>query len=174
MAANNSYPPPAAMDEGFSGQPTELVATGSEVIYRAFGGTSQRLSNCFFVPQVGGQTISYWTAELFERELNASLWGNDFEVVRKYLIVKGVPYKIGDIAHDSYVGHDSFDYRETKSPFVQKSWVTPSGIFKQVVLVLGGAHGDLAQCVCEQKPEIRIRAGRYARATAAQAKKHRQ
>jgi len=148
---------------GFAKRPQETNAFGGEPIYRAYGGTSEVLGNCFFVPAINAVPIGYWTAALLERELNASLWGNDFEGITKFVMIKGSRYQIGSIAHDNYAGFDA------DKLFHQRAFFTPSGIFKQVRFVLGERR-RLADCV-KQLERFPIAAGGYAREMSARAKK---
>jgi hypothetical protein len=127
-------------DEGFAEPPEEKPSIGGEIIYRAYGGSSGKLGNCFFAPAIGSTPIAYWTAELLEMELNAALWGNDFEGVTKFEILKGAKYKIGPIAHDEYSGIDGDQI------FFQRAFFTPSGIFKQIKFILSD-NKDLMACV---------------------------
>lgn len=103
----STAPLPPGADEGFAGAPEVKTAHGGEVVYRAHGGGSRKFGNCFFAPAVGSVPIGHWSAELLERELNAALWGNDFEHVTRFEIVPGTRYKIGAIAHDAYRGVDA-------------------------------------------------------------------
>src|SRR3989442_1239376 len=112
-------------EEGYASPPETRKAMGHEIIFRAYNSGGQRLSNCFFMPSISGISIGYWTAELLETELNAALWGNNFERIAKFQICKDVEYKVGSIAHDKYSGIDN------GQNFQQRSFITPSGIFKQ-------------------------------------------
>lgn len=112
-------------DDGFACPPEEKRAVGGEIVYRAYGGSSNALGVFFFVPVIKGALVNYWTAEILEIELNASLWGNDFEKVAKFELLPKIQYQIGPIAHDNYVGNEN-------GIFYQRSFVTPSGIFQQV------------------------------------------
>ena len=143
--------------EGFSAAPEEKPVRGGETIYRAFGGCSKPLGNCFFVPAVGSTPLNHWTAELLETELNASLWGNDFDGVTKYAMQKvdGAKYKVGPIAHDGYAGVDAGQL------FYQRSWITPSGIFKQVVFILNA--GLSLSTLVRAESTFAIAPGRYHR-----------
>jgi hypothetical protein len=154
-------------DQGFAEQPEELTASGGEVVYRAYGGASRVLGNCFFTPAIGASPIGYWTAELLEVELNAALWSNDFEGITKFQMIKGTKYRIGPIAHDDYVGLDN------GRRFYQRAFFTPSGIFKQVTFILG-ENRDLSACVMQLGSSFSISAGRYAREASKRAKKYRQ
>jgi hypothetical protein len=159
--------PPSAtpwQDDGFAQPPEEKDALGGEVAYRAYGGSSAKWGNCFFVPAIGSTPILYWTAELLETELNAALWGNDFEGVTKFEMIKGARYRIGPIAHDNYVGVDG------GLRFYQRSFLTPSGIFKQIKFLLAGT-ANLRSCVKQLGSPIAIASGRYAREASARAKK---
>jgi hypothetical protein len=153
-------------DEGFAEQPGERIANGGEVVYRAYGGTSGALGTCFFTPALSATPIVYWTAELLEVELNAALWGNDFEGIAKFEMIRGARYRIGSIAQGGYVGIDE------GRRFYQRDFLTPSGIFKQVKFVLTGKTG-LLDCV-KKLERVPISSGRYAREASARAKKFRQ
>jgi hypothetical protein len=153
-------------DEGYALPPEIREARGSEVIYRAFGGTTKRLGNCFFVPCVLGVPVPYWTAELLEAELNASLWGNDFEMIAKFQIHEKVQYQIGPIAHSNYRGVDG------GQPFYQRSFVTPRGVFKQVSFLADRRtfEKDWAKYVRDLGKDFVIKAHRYAREASRRAK----
>ncbi|MGF6720850.1 hypothetical protein P3T43_000191 [Paraburkholderia sp. GAS41] len=153
-------------DDGFSAPPVEKSANGGEIVYRAYGGESGVLGNCFFVPSVNLAPIGYWTAELLEIELNAALWGNDFKGITKFEMVRGAPYQIGPIAHDDYAGIDR------GRVFYQRAFFTPGGIFKQVKFVLP-ERGNLIDCV-KQVGSFTIAAGKYAREASVRAKKYQQ
>ena len=153
-------------DEGFAAPPVERPAAGGEVIYRAYGGTSAVVGNCFFAPAVNATPIGHWSAELLEVELNAALWGNDFEGVTEFEMIRGALYRIGPIAHDGYAGLDGGQV------FHQRAFITPSGIFKQIRFVLPGTQ-RLTDCV-KQKGSFTISAGRYAREASARARRYRQ
>ena len=137
------------------------------MIYRAYGGGSRRLGNCFFAPCVLGTLIGHWTAELLERELNAALWGNDFERVAVFRIRENVQYKIGQSAHDSYSGIDS------GVAFYQRSFITPSGVFKQVSFFKEEAK-PWTEYVKDMREDITIKPGNYAREASRRAKLLRQ
>ena len=153
-------------DDGFSKPPREEIAHGGEIVYRAYGGSSRVIGNCFFAPATGASPIQYWTAEILENELNASLWGNDFAGIAKFEMISGARYEIGPIAHDNYPGVDDGQV------FYQRSFFTPSGIFKQVKFKIAGSR-DLRDCV-KHLGGFTIAAGRYAREASARAKRYRQ
>jgi hypothetical protein len=158
-------------DDGFAEKPADKTATGGELLYRAYGGSSGVLGNCFFVPAIGDTPINHWTAELLERELNAALWGNDFEGITMFNMVCGAQYRIGPIAHDFYVGIEKSS--TGIDLFYARSFFTPGRIFKQIKFVLHNQH-DLSTCVTQFGQSIRIGAGRYAREASARAKQFRQ
>ncbi len=143
--------------EGFEAQPDVRDVKGGETIYRAFGGTSKSLRNCFFTPAIGSAPMNCWTAELLEIELNASLWGNDFDRVQSFTMnrVAGAKYKIGNVAQSGYAGCD------TGQLFYQRSWVTPSKIFKQVVFILD--TGTSLETLVRAGQSFSIAPGRYHR-----------
>jgi hypothetical protein len=153
-------------DDGFAVPPEETVADGGEIVYRAYGGTSPVLGNCFFAPILGSTPINYWTAELLERELNAALWGNDFAGVTIFVVNRGARYQYGPIAHDRYSGTDEGQV------FYQRAFFTPSGIFKQVKFLLNAGQ-SLRDCV-KETGSLQIAAGRYAREASSRAKRYRQ
>lgn len=153
-------------EEGFSHPPDVRNAYGGETIFRAHGGSSQESGNCFFTPAVEGALIGSWTAELLERELNAALWGNDFEVLTRYCIKPGVPYKIGAIAHDRYAG---LDFGRT---FEQRAFLTPSGIFRQVTFFW--QKGDTIDKFTLKGQSLALAPGRYAREASQRAKRFNQ
>jgi len=153
-------------DEGFAEEPVEKSATGGEVVYRAYGGTSRVLGNCFFVPAIGASLIGYWTADLLERELNAAHWGNTFEGLSKFEMLPGAVFRIGAIAHDNYVGID--DGRR----FIQRAYFSSRGIFKQVTFVLS-KNRTLVDSV-RKTSSFPISAGRYAPEASRRAKQCRQ
>ncbi|QBR01505.1 hypothetical protein [Paraburkholderia pallida] len=144
----------------------EKSAHGGERLYRAYGGESVTLRNCFFVPAIDATPIGHWTAELLEMELNAALWGNDFEGVTKFEMIKGARYLIGPIAHDNYSGYD------TERIFYQRAFFTPNGIFKQVKFVLTQDQ-KLLDCV-KKIGAFTLAEGRYAREASARAKRYEQ
>jgi hypothetical protein len=148
-------------DEGFASKPKEMTSSGGEIIYRAFGGTSGVLGNCFFTPAVSPKQICHWTAEFLEIELNAALWGNDFEGLTKFEIKPNVKYHIGKIAHDNYAGWEG----SIDKTFTQRSFITPSGIFKQVKIILEQGIG-LRECVKQSGGSFKIAAGNFSRAGA--------
>ena len=76
-------------DAGYARQPDERTATAQESVclYRAYNEFGPRLSNCFFTPSLRGADIGHLTAEILETELNAALWGNNFERVAVFKIV---------------------------------------------------------------------------------------
>jgi hypothetical protein len=165
-------------DEGFASKPEEKEADGGEVLYRAYGGTSGHWGNCFFVPAIDSVPINYWTAELLEQELNAALWGNEFDGVIKFQILNKRPavrYKIGPVAHDLYAGVeiDRSTTPATISPFVQRSFLTPSGIFKQVTIIKP-PEDPLDAYVRMIGPPTPIGSGRFSREMASRAKKFKQ
>jgi hypothetical protein len=165
VSENNSVRTPWH-DEGFAAPPEEKPIEPGQVLYRAYGGSSGVWGNCFFVPAIGSTPIGYWTAELLEMELNAALWGNDFEGVTKFEMTGNGSYLIGPIAHDDYSGIDG------GQQFYQRSFFTPSGIFKQIKFVLAERQ-DLSTCV-RVLQNIPLAAGRYAREASARGKKYRQ
>jgi hypothetical protein len=157
-------------DNGFSAPPVVKTSSGTEIIYRAVGGMSMKpWSNCFFTPVAAGSPVNYWTAEMLERELNASLWGNDFERVFVFHILPGVRYEIGPIAHDDYAGVDGAANADARLGFYQRSWVTPSGVFRQVRF-LDFSTCDRSQLVASRDC-FTIGAGRYAREQAGRARR---
>jgi hypothetical protein len=99
-----------------------------------------------------------------ERELNAALWGNDFEKLGEFRIVAGVRYKIGPIAHDRYSGVDN------GAEFQQRSWVTPSGIFHQVRIVIPPGEA-LNNCITPVGDPIPLAPGKYAQEASRRAKR---
>jgi hypothetical protein len=156
-------------DHGFSAPPDIEVSSGTEIIYRAVGGASvEPWSNCFFTPVVAGSPVNYWTAEMLERELNAALWGNDFERMFVYQMVAGTRYEIGPIAHDHYAGFDRDATSKVEKGFYQRSWVTPSGIFHQVRF-LDVSRTKMTRLITS-RGSFAISAGRYAREQAARAR----
>jgi hypothetical protein len=156
-------------DKGFLRPPAEKPAAGTEIIYRAVGGlTVEPWSNCFFIPVVAGSPVNYWTAELLERELNAALWGNDFERVFAYQMRPGVRYEIGPIAHDHYAGFERFAKSPAEQTFEQRSWVTPSGVFQQVKLLDFGSRNKTLLVI--SRGSFVIGAGQYAREQAGRAR----
>jgi hypothetical protein len=104
---------------------------------------------------------SYW-----EAELNASLWGNDFEMIAKFQIHEKVKYQIGPIAHSDYRGVDG------GQPFYQRSFVTPRGIFKQVSFLADRRtfEKDWTKYVRDLGKDFVIKAHRYAREASRRAK----
>lgn len=143
------------MENGFAEAPARKTALGGELVYRAHGGTSREMGNCFFTPVIRGTPINHWTADQLEMELNASLWGNDFEVLTRYLVVRGAAYEIGPIAHDDYEG------RDRGLLFHQRAFVTPSGVLQQVRFVLQPGQ-SLEACVRKVEAS-RVHPGRYHR-----------
>lgn len=151
-----ALPRTAWRENGFSAPPVEKESNGTELVYRAVGGQSVKLwSNCFFAPVIDGSPLVYWTAELLERELNAALWGNDFERVFCFQMRPRVHYEIGPIAHDDYVG------KAGRGQFYQRSWVTSSGVFQQVRF-RDFDVSDSARLVVTRGSSL-VKAGRYAR-----------
>lgn len=168
MSATAS-PRTAWRDNGFAGPPVEKVALGTEIIYRAVGGlTVKPWSNCFFAPVVAGSPLHYWTADVLERELNAALWGNEFERVYTFQMLTRVRYEIGPVAHDDYAGFDGAAIFRAPEGFYQRSWVTPSGMFQQIRLLDFGSH-VMTQLVTS-RGSFMIGAGRYAREQARRAR----
>lgn len=143
--------------DGFASPPRVRRIIGGERFYRAYGGSSPRLGNCFFVPTAGGQPMPGLTPELLEMELNASLWGNDYEGVLTYepMGKPDVSYQIGPVAHDGYAGAESFQL------FQQRAFITPSGIFKQVKFILEG--GVDLRVVLREVASLPLRSSRHVR-----------
>lgn len=132
---NNRFKPEPWTIDGFASPPAVRTLEGGERFYRAYGGSSPRLGNCFFVPTAGGQLMIGLTPEVLEMELNASLWGNDYEGVVTYEPMgrnSRVSYQIGPVAHDRYAGVDGYQL------FQQRAFVQPSGMFEQVKFILTG------------------------------------
>ena len=117
---------PSWKDEGYQSPPEVKTAVGHEVIYRAYGGRSKRLGNRFFTPCIKDTPIGYWTAELLRKELNAALWGDDFETIAKFQICRNVEYKLGSMAQDNRSGVRDGVY------FEYHHFHNSPGIFKQV------------------------------------------
>jgi hypothetical protein len=169
--SGTASPRTAWRDNGFSAPPDVKTASGTEIIYRAVGGVSVKpWSNCFFTPVVAGTPVNYWTAEMLERELSAALWGNDFERVFVYQMLAGVHYEIGPIAHDDYAGIDGTATSNAERGFYQRSWVTPSGVFRQVRF-LDFSPGGMTRLVVP-RDSFTIGAGGYAREQAGRARRH--
>lgn len=128
--------------DGFSTVPREKTVDKDEIliVYRAHGDTSKMIGRFFFTPQIAGTPRSNWTAEMLERELNASLWGNDYKYLAKFRVRNGVKYKIGEIAQDNYQGLEL--HKEAgvtvELPFVQHSYFRNAFFFYQVQLDLDG------------------------------------
>lgn len=121
---------------GWDGVPEEKTATGGETVYRAFDkrkdATSRQLGPFFFMPVASGMQVHEMTALELETELNAALWGNRFSYLAKFRIKPGVVYLIGNIAQTDYTEKD---YSEDQL-FQATSFITPSGLFKQVMVKL--------------------------------------
>lgn len=154
-------------DDGFASPPAEITSNGGEVVYRAYGGASGVLGNCFFAPAIGVALICNWTAELLEIELNAALWGNDFEGITRFEIKPDVNYRIGPIAHTDYAGWEG----DPSKTFFQRSFITPSGIFKQVKFVLEDGVG-LIDCVKQLGESFKIPPGNFARKASLRAREN--
>lgn len=150
-------------DDGFAEPPEERTSVGGEIVYRAYGGSSRRIGNCFFAPAIKSTPIVYWTADRLELELNAALWGNDFHRIIKLQVLTGARFLIGPIAQDSYSGVDG------SQSFFQRAYFLPSGILKQVKFVIGGAR-KLCDCV-RVLDDFPVSAGRYAREASWRAKR---
>lgn len=127
-------------EDGFAAVPREEVVDKILIVYRAHGDTSQMIGRFFFTPQIAGTPRSNWTAEMLERELNASLWGNDYKYLAKFRVRKGVVYKIGEIAQDNYRGIELRQERgkTVEVPFVQYSYFRNANLFYQVQLDMNG------------------------------------
>lgn len=159
-------------DAGYASPPDERVATAHEsiCIYRAYNTFGPRLRNCFFTPSLRGAAIEHLTAEILETELNAALWGNNFERVAVFQILEGIKYKIGPIAHDHYSGIDN------GKRFNQRSWLKPSGRFHQVNIVIpepkqSEAPKQLEDCVLDLKRDFLVEPGNFAREASKRAKR---
>ncbi len=154
-------------DAGFAEPPEQKRANGGERIYRVSGGPSLALGNCFFVPALGAVPINYWTSELLERELNAAVWGNEYDQLHVYTMRPGAVYQIGPVAHHNYAGVDH------GVPFTQRAYFSPGGIFKQVTFVLGDGLNLLESVRTEGGP-LALSPGRFAREATKRAKLYRQ
>jgi hypothetical protein len=129
--------------DGFAAPPREeMVGEGDIlIVYRAHGETSKMIGRFFFTPQIGGTPRLNWTAEMLERELNASLWGNDYQHLAKFQVRNGVKYKIGKIAHDNYTGielHRNENGKVVEVPFDQYAYFRNANLFYQVQIDMDG------------------------------------
>ena len=63
--------------EGWASPPRRETARGPVTVYRAAGGGSNALGNCFFIPtrSLTG-AVQGLTAQALEADLNAALWGS--------------------------------------------------------------------------------------------------
>ena len=121
----------AAIEEGFDSDPEPKNSGPGFFVYRAHGDTSRTIGRFFFTPQIEGTPMVNWTADMLERELNASLWDNDFCHLAKFRVREKVKYKIGAIAHDRYRGTDKTPWGGGLA-FDQYAYFRNAGLFLQV------------------------------------------
>ncbi|MCM8738891.1 hypothetical protein M5E06_32920 [Azospirillum sp. A1-3] len=146
------------------GQRPEIVrqATGLEIVYRVYGGGHRLYGSCYFASTIAGIQITDLTADRLEMELNAALWGNNFQYIAKFRIMAGTKYEIGPIAQ-SYRGEEELekDGRKVLVPFFETGWVPFTGTLRQVVIHTGMKQ-SVADCLqlLEDRP---LAAGRFAR-----------
>ncbi len=91
--------------EGWASPPRRETARGPVTVYRAAGGGSNALGNCFFIPtrSLTG-AVQGLTAQALEADLNAALWGNLFREIFVYSILPGTVYYIGPAAQSGPIG----------------------------------------------------------------------
>lgn len=154
---------------GFRAPPEPFSSRGGEIIMRAysedvrnpFGTSTNRLGSCFFVPACGfsdgpirGFSIDYknWTGSFLEEHLNAWVWGNSYDRLAGFSIIKtGINYDIGFIGQDTM-----YDLRKTKEYEKSKyaigkniPWPTESGrnYFRQVNLITKEKYEDILSTI---------------------------
>ena len=156
----------AAIKNGFDSDPAAKEVGTDEVlfVYRAHNGTgsgSKLIGRFFFTPKTCDTPSVNWTAEMLERELNASLWGNELRFLAKFQVMQGVKYKIGPIAHDKYQGVErvSSPSGELGKPFDQYSYFRNQNLFYQVEIAMTSDWRNYLKLLSDEP----IKAGRFHR-----------